>query len=304
MFKKKENQPVTLKEKHYKYVLDEDFNRYAEFKSKLVYKTATVNGHEVHYTEMGSGPLLLMLPGSTGKALSFYEYIGALSAEFRTVAIDYPVVASLSEMKDLLSEFTLSIKIGDEKVYIVANSFGTVILQEMLIESPDLFDQIFFIHGISKDKMVSKKTVKLHQNSIKSFLKSVTFLNYDSFQRRFGKRIRKSVNIYPDNISMRLFWEGFFEEMIYDTDQKEMISNYKFMKDFWDHRTYDATMFDKVTQPVFIIEALRDMEAELPEKIALCSLFKTHELLKLKGDSNLSLIKNREEIVHFILNKK
>ena len=266
-------------------------------------KTATIKGRDVRYTEMGSGPLILMLPGSTGKALSFYEYIEAFSDKFRTVAIDYPVVESLGEIKSLLIDFISAIKKDDDPTYVVANSFGTVILQEMLIEKPDLFDQIFFIHGMSKDELVSKKTVKLHQRSIKSFLKSVSFLNYDSFQRRFGKRIRKSINIYPDNISMRLFWEGFFEEMIYSTTQKEMISNYKFMKDFWDHRLYDKTLFEKVTQPVFIIEAITDMEAEFPEKLALCSLFKGHELLMLNGDANLSLIKNKEEIVHFIMNK-
>ncbi|GAU77955.1 alpha/beta fold hydrolase [Fusibacter sp. 3D3] len=303
MFKKKENQPLSLKEAHYKYVLEEDFAHYAEFKSKLVYKTRTIRDHEVRYIERGAGPLLLMLPGSTGKALSFYEYIEAFSDNFRTVAIDYPIVASLSEMKTLITAFILEIKVPETPVYVMANSFGTVILQEILIESPELFDQIFFIHGISKDDLVSKKTVKLHQRSIKSFLKSVSFLNYESFQRRFGKRIRKSVNIYPDHISMRLFWEGFYEEMIYDTTQNEMISNYRFMKDFWTNRTYDKAQFEKVIKPVFIIESLTDMDAERSEKLALCSLFKGHELFVLKGDANLSLIKNKDEIVDLVHHK-
>ncbi|MBF4694117.1 alpha/beta fold hydrolase [Fusibacter ferrireducens] len=304
MFRKKESQALTLRERHYKYVLDEDFKYYDAFISKRIYETAVIKGHEVRYIEMGSGPLLLMLPGSTGKAMSFYEYIEGLSTEFRTVAIDYPVVESLDEMRAVLIEFTQFILKQGERAYIVANSFGTVILQEVLIERPDLFEQIYFVHGMSKDKSISKKTIQLHQRSIKSFLKSVTFLNYDRFQKRFSKRIRKSIDICPDNISRRLFWEGFFEEMIYSTTQSEMISNYKFIKDFWDHRVYDTTMFESVTQPVFIIESFRDMEAELPEKLALCSLFKTSELFKLSGDANLSLIKNRDAIIQFIVEKK
>ena len=151
--------------------------------------------------------------------------------------------------------------------------------------------------------MVSKKTVKLNQRSIKSFLKSVSYLNFESIKRRFGKRIRSSINIYPDDVSKRLFWEGFFEEILYSTSQKEMISNYTFMKDFWDHKTYTKEMFEAVKNPVYIIEALTDMDAELPEKLALCGLFEHHELMILKGHANLSMIKNRREIESFIMNK-
>lgn len=297
MFKKKTTVPETLKEKHYKYVLDEDFKDYDQFKSTLEMKYFKVQNAEINYIEIGEGPLMLLLPGSTGKGISFYEYLVELSKTCRVVALDYPVVASLGEMTELIYEAVKQAKRQGERAYVMANSFGTVLLQELLLKQPDLFDHIFFIHGVSKDELVSKKTVKLNQKSIRSFLKSVGFLNYNRFLKSFSKRVRSSINVHPDNVSKRLFWEGFYEEMLYSTSKEEMISNYTFMKDFWDNRLYTADQFSGVKAPVHIIEAFTDMDAEIPEKLALCSIFPNHELHILKGDANLSLIKNRDEIL-------
>lgn len=300
MFKKRESEPVSIKEKHYKYVLEEDYERYVSSRSSLEFKQLEIAGTTLKYIERGQGPLLLMFPGSTGKGISFYEYILDLSNRYRVVAIDYPVANSLEHLVEMIRIAVERLQVDEQPIYVLANSFGSVILQELLIKEPKLFDHVIFMHGVSKDSLVSKKVVKMNQKSINSFLKSISFLKFSSFQKRFSKRLRSSMHIYPENISLRLFWEGFYEEMLYNTTQEEMISNYTFMKDFWYHRLYSKEQFEPVKSPVIIIESFADMDAELPEKLALCSLFPSHEMLMLKGDSNLSMIKNREEIVAFI----
>lgn len=303
MLNRKNKEPITIKERYYKFVLDEDLTDYFSFRDKVQYKYMEIDAKQIRYLEAGHGEVILMLPGSTGKGISFYEYIRELSRDYRVIAIDYPIADSLSDMTEAVKKFIEKISDEGEMPIIIATSFGTVLVQSLLKEAPKLFKAIFFIHGVSKDEFISKKLVKINRKAIKSFLKEIKFLNFDSFQKSFAKRLRNNFNLYSENTSLKLFWEGFYEEMLYSTTKEEMISNYTFMKDFWDNYIYSRLDFDAVACPVFIIEAFKDMDAELPEKMALCSLFSNHEMIILRGDANMSLIKNKDEIINVIKEK-
>lgn len=51
---------------------------------------ATINGNQVHYVDVGSGPTLLMLHGNPTSSLVWQGVIDRLSSSFRCVAPDYP----------------------------------------------------------------------------------------------------------------------------------------------------------------------------------------------------------------------
>ncbi|QLY27990.1 alpha/beta fold hydrolase [Nocardia huaxiensis] len=49
-----------------------------------------IDGHTVHYIDEGAGPTLLFLHGNPTWSFLWREVIGALRADFRCVAVDYP----------------------------------------------------------------------------------------------------------------------------------------------------------------------------------------------------------------------
>lgn len=51
---------------------------------------ATINGNQIHYVDVGSGPTLLMLHGNPTSSLVWQGVIDRLSSSFRCVAPDYP----------------------------------------------------------------------------------------------------------------------------------------------------------------------------------------------------------------------
>ncbi len=51
---------------------------------------AEVDGHQIHYVDVGSGPTLLMLHGNPTWSFLYRRLIAGLSDRFRCIALDYP----------------------------------------------------------------------------------------------------------------------------------------------------------------------------------------------------------------------
>ena len=285
-----------VKDNFYEYVMEKELEPYFEFREK---NEKLISPEGISYYEFGSGPVLLCLPGSTGKAMTFYQYFEGLSAHYRIIAIDYPVVDRIEGLTLKLMQFLRTKDI--DAFYIFANSFGTVVAQSLLWKLPVQCKGVVLTHAVTKTSDVPKRTVKTHQKGLNSFIKSIRFLNFSRFQSKFAKQLRKNINIYQDDTSKRLFWEGLFIEMLYDTTKEEMMSNYGFMKDFWQHFAFDKAQFQSVTARVILMEAYTDHEANMPEKYAIRSLLPNVEYVVLPGEPHLSLVKNKAKIQESLL---
>jgi len=287
-----------LKEAHYQYVLDAQWDHYTTFLDNNEKKRYEDPSGTLNYYDVGEGPLVFCFPGSTGKAMTYIEYLEELSSRYRVISIDYPVSDHIDKLVAFLIRFIESFE--EAPRYCFANSFGVVLAQLIILRKAKIFDKIIFLHGMSKDTDISKKTIKIHRKSLNNFTKSIKNLRYTNFQKRFSNRIKKSINIFPDDTSKRLFWEGLYEEMLYDTSKEELLSNYGFMRDFWMEKSFKHKDFASVESQIFIIESESDHALEMDEKRALKALFPNSKYKIIKGDTHLSLIKNKDELVTLI----
>ncbi|MBS7526122.1 alpha/beta hydrolase [Fusibacter paucivorans] len=287
---------ATLKDNFYANVQDVDFAPYADF-CKANPKRVSTDG--IPYYTMGEGPVLLCLPGSTGKALTFYPYFEQLTQYYQVIAIDYPVATGIEDLTLKLMQFIRSEQI--DRFYIFANSFGTVAAQALASKMPEQVAGIVLTHAVTKTKDVPAKTSRRNQKSLKSFIKSIRFLNFARFQKKFSKQLQKNFTLFQNDTSKRLFWEGIFIEMLYDTSKQEMMSNYGFMQDFWDRYVFEEEHFSEMKAKVTLVESHRDHEQNLPEKTALRALFKDADYIVMPGDSQLSLVKNQAAILKAVV---
>lgn len=285
-----------MKDNYYTYVMEGDLEPYLDFRKA---HEPTISPEGITYYQMGQGPFLLCLPGSTGKAMTFYQYLLPLAQHYRVIAIDYPVVDGIEALTLKLMQFTRTLEM--DRFHIFANSFGTVVAQSLLSKMPTNVSGMVLTHAVTKTEDVPKRTSKQHYKGINSFVKSIRFLNFSRFQGKFAKQLRKNVSIFENDTSKRLFWEGIFIEMLYDTTKEEMMSNYGFMRDFWKNYSFKKDQFKELKTKVVLMESHADHENNMAEKNAIRSLLPNVDYVVLPGEAHLSLVKNQAAILEKVI---
>jgi haloalkane dehalogenase len=109
-----------------------------------------IDGHSVHYVDEGSGPTLLLLHGNPTWSFLWREVIGALRADFRCIALDYPGFGLSTaktgyrflpeEHADVVAGFVDALGLGG--VTLVGQDWGGPIGLAVAQRRPDVFDRL------------------------------------------------------------------------------------------------------------------------------------------------------------------
>ncbi len=110
-------------------------------------KTAVCNGITLSYTDVGQGPLVVMVmgTGSPGRVWHAHQQPALLKAGFRVVTFDNRGIAPSSEcaegfaMADMVADTAALIEhLGAGPALVVGTSLGARITQELVLARPDL----------------------------------------------------------------------------------------------------------------------------------------------------------------------
>lgn len=274
-----------------------------KFKDNFVERTIEISGVDVNYYSFGSGDkTLVMLPGSTGKSITYFRYLEALSKEYRIVTLSYPVVTSMEHLLEVI-EGLLDYETIEE-YYLFGQSFGGMLGQIIAKRNKEKVKGIILAHTNTLTKQIEKKIVKKNISSVKMFKKSINGFSYGRFTKNFAKRISKGVNMA--DIDNKVFWNDFYVALLLNTAKEDMDSIYMCLLDFWKNYAIDIDEFKDWNGKVLILEAETDHVYKMPEKEQMKELFKKHETYDFSGSSNMAIVKNREllleKIVLFIRN--
>jgi len=116
-----------------------------------------VDGVELHYTEMGQGPAVLLIHGLNGSTFSFRHLAPLLSAGFRVVALDLmgfgyserPPHAdySLAAQARLVSGFLDAL--GIEKAAVLGHSLGGAVAMHLAVMFPERVEKLVLVSSAS-----------------------------------------------------------------------------------------------------------------------------------------------------------
>lgn len=106
----------------------------------------SVNGHPVHYVELGSGPDLVLLHGASGNTRDFtFELAPKLAKSYRVIIFDRPGLGhtpalapsdvTISDQADLLSQAARAL--GADKPIVAGQSFGGAVAMAWAVNHPD-----------------------------------------------------------------------------------------------------------------------------------------------------------------------
>ncbi|MFF2554285.1 alpha/beta fold hydrolase [Nocardia sp. NPDC058058] len=109
-----------------------------------------IDGHTVHYVDEGSGPTLLMLHGNPTWSFLWRDVIGALRADYRCIALDYPGFGLSTaapgyryypeEHADIVAGFVDTL--GLEDITLVGQDWGGMIGLAVAERRPGVFNRL------------------------------------------------------------------------------------------------------------------------------------------------------------------
>ncbi|MFC3614524.1 alpha/beta fold hydrolase [Lutimaribacter marinistellae] len=102
---------------------------------------ATFGGREWGYVDTGSGPALLLIPGTLGRGDIFWQQIAALSDRLRVIAVTYPATGGIEEWSGDLA--ALLDHLGVETASVLGSSLGGYLAQYFAAAHPDRIDRVF-----------------------------------------------------------------------------------------------------------------------------------------------------------------
>jgi pimeloyl-ACP methyl ester carboxylesterase len=115
---------------------------------------ASYDGTKLAYTEVGSGPRLICLPGGPGRAVAYLEELGGLSADRTLVLLDAratghsEVPADPSSLRfDRLADDVEALRehLGLETADVLAHSAGAIVAQVWAAKHPDRVGRLVLV---------------------------------------------------------------------------------------------------------------------------------------------------------------
>ncbi|MBO6824759.1 MAG: alpha/beta hydrolase [Sneathiella sp.] len=100
-----------------------------------------LNGRDWGVIDVGTGPVLLLIPGTLGRGDIFWQQIEALSDKMRIIAISYPSAGSIEEWSEDLSTL---LKLKDiSSVSLLGSSLGGYLAQYFASLNPQKIIKLF-----------------------------------------------------------------------------------------------------------------------------------------------------------------
>lgn len=110
------------------------------FAAAMPEQRITLNGRDWGYVDAGSGPALLLIPGTLGRCDIFWHQIEALKDRLRIVAVTYPATGGVADWaQDLVA---LMDQLGIEKATVLGSSLGGYLAQYIAGVAPDRVERL------------------------------------------------------------------------------------------------------------------------------------------------------------------
>lgn len=100
-----------------------------------------LNGRQWGVVDAGSGPALLLIPGTLGRGDLFWQQIAALSDRLRVVTVSYPETGGIAEWSgDLVA---LLDRLGIARANVLGTSLGGYLAQYLAASDPGRVERLF-----------------------------------------------------------------------------------------------------------------------------------------------------------------
>lgn len=123
----------------------------------------TWRGSEIHYTDEGSGPTLLLIHGFGGHHRNFNKLTAAMKDKYRIIRVDLPgfgmsdcpaVDPTRPRYADMYKDFMkffVDTAMGIDSMYVVGNSMGGMVAWNMAAQAPEKIRKLVLLNSAGYD---------------------------------------------------------------------------------------------------------------------------------------------------------
>ncbi len=227
----------------------------ADFRRRHPNRTVSVGPVTWRYRTAGTGPALLLLHGMAGSGDIWFQQIDALAGERHLVAVTYPLVGSLADLRHGI-DAVLTAE-GIERFSVLGTSLGGYLAQYLLAREPDRIDRAIFANTFPPNDLIAR--------SSKGLARSLGFLPnrlVSAFLRRNVER-----NLVPAGDGSELLGYLLHEQFSGADVKRTFLARYRCVVDPFDAPTPQApvTIFDSDNDPLVAEPLRRLLRATYPD---------------------------------------
>lgn len=242
------------------------------------------------YASESEGEVLVLLPGTTGKAEVWYQYFMSLKETHRVLVPDFPEVNTMDGFCGMLRDWLISMNV--DRAVFVGQSFGGVVAQVYSDRYPESVSKLILMTSFSNTSTVKDKTRKNYERSLNRFLGALKDIKFESLQKTIYKQVIKGVDVaFVDD---KPFWKAYYGNMLLESSSDLLKSIHEIQIDFWKTKQEDKASYGGA---VMLIEAKTDASYDREEKKALLNRYPKSKVFEIAGSSNLSHIREMEAIL-------
>ncbi len=131
----------------------------AEFRARHAQRETMVGNLRWTYLSAGSGPTVLLLHGMAGSADIWFQQIVALSTSRRVIAVTYPEVTSLAELRAGIDGVITTEDV--DRYAVVGSSLGGYLAQYLVATEGDRVTAAVFANTFPPNPMIAKRSKNL-----------------------------------------------------------------------------------------------------------------------------------------------
>ena len=113
-----------------------------------------INGRDWGVTDLGAGPVLVLLPGTLGRGDIFWQQIQALADRARLIALSYPASDGIADWAGDVLALMDRLEIGAATV--LGTSLGGYLAQYLAGHHPDRFSRLIAANTLSDTALVGQ----------------------------------------------------------------------------------------------------------------------------------------------------
>lgn len=237
-----------------------------------------VDGWVWEYIDVGVGERpLVMLPGGFGAASTSWQYLAALRAHTRVIALHYPPEpATLVALCDGLEQLFTQLRLG--RVDLLGGSASGFVAQVFVRRYPQRAATLILAQSGApqpRRAMVTRWCAALTEQVPSPVL-------YGALRLAIG-------GFLPGAAEERRFWRAHFADVLAAQSRLALVNRLRLAADF--DANYRFAPNDLAAWPgrVVIFESLADRMVPAAERAALCALYPTAQVIRLEGRHGASV---------------
>jgi pimeloyl-ACP methyl ester carboxylesterase len=259
------------------------------FHAEVEKKTRLIDGHNWTYHVSGRGERgVLFLVGSLCDGSIWFPFLVGLADEFRLLAPSYPPVDSMEQILEAC--LTICREEGMTQLYVVGQSFGGMLAQELVRTHPTMVQKLILAHTSGPADRLKPELMRQYGEALRQRTRLARQLPWSLVWRISLVKLYANLAPWFDRAAAR-FWRRYFAESFRERVTAEHLEKVVLgcIPGYFQEKTYTPADLDAWPGETLVIHGLRDTIMSPLDRAAMRYLYPRARVRHFAETGHMSL---------------